>query len=95
MARVAFAVPQGARAVVEAAALIELSLVPKEEDVANAWSIDQEPMGSSWHDSSWMLRKGLEVIEGVPMEAVPTEWRRRWRAIAAAAPAALALVGWE
>ena len=78
MARVAFAVPQGARAVVEAAALIELSLVPKEEDVANAWSIDQEPMGSSWHDSSWMLRKGLDVIEGLPPEAIPPEWQWRW-----------------
>jgi hypothetical protein len=43
-----------------------------------AWSIEQEPMGPGWHDSSRMLRRGLEVIEGAPAEALPPEWPWRW-----------------
>ena len=42
---------------------------------AAAWSIDDEPMGCGWHESSWMLRKGLDVIEDVPLQALPPEWR--------------------
>jgi len=42
---------------------------------AAAWSIDDEPMGCGWHESSWMLRKGLEVIEDVPLQALPLEWQ--------------------
>jgi hypothetical protein len=39
------------------------------------WSIDDEPMGPGWHDSSRMLRRGLDVIEGAPLHALPAEWR--------------------
>jgi hypothetical protein len=43
---------------------------------AAAWSIDDEPMScGGWHESSWMLRKGLEVIEDVPFQSLPLEWR--------------------
>ena len=44
-------------------------------EAASAWSIDDEPTDSSWHDSSWTLRKGLQVIEGAPADALPPEWR--------------------
>ena len=43
------------------------------------WSIDDEPMGPGWHDSSRMLRTGLQVIEGAPLDALPAEWRLAWR----------------
>lgn len=40
------------------------------------WSIDDEPDDRGWHASSWLLRRGLEVIEGVPPQFWPPEWRR-------------------
>lgn len=46
---------------------------------ARGWSIDDEPMGTGWHDSSWMLRKGLLVVEGAPaLAAMPVEWQLAW-----------------
>jgi hypothetical protein len=30
----------------------------------------------SWHDSTWDLRRGLEVLEDVPGELLPAEWRQ-------------------
>ena len=59
------------------AAIIELASLPLAAS-NQGWSIDQEPMGPGWHDSSWMLKKGLDVIEGVPPESIPPEWRWRW-----------------
>jgi hypothetical protein len=40
-------------------------------------SIDQDPVGPGWHDSSWDLRTGLDVIEDLPLEALPPEWQKR------------------
>ena len=74
MARIAYTVPQAAPAL----AVLELALAPLATRAGAEWSIDQEPMGPGWHDSSWMLRKGLDVFEGVPTEAIPHEWRLRW-----------------
>jgi hypothetical protein len=58
-------------------AIIELALLPQGA-TDDAWSIDQEPMGTGWHDSSWMLKKGLEVTEGLSLEAIPPEWQWHW-----------------
>jgi len=55
-----------------------LALVPTDEPTAPQWSIDAEPMGPGWHDSSWMLKKGLDVIEGLPPGATPPEWAWTW-----------------
>ena len=61
-------------------AQVHLALLPLEPKTDDGWSIDQEPMtNSGWHDSSWMLLKGLEVVEDVVLEPVPIEWRRKWR----------------
>ena len=73
MARLAHTLPR-AHPVAEVIELALLPLAASDED----WSIDQEPMGPGWHDSSWMLKKGLDVIEGPPPEAVPPEWQWRW-----------------
>jgi hypothetical protein len=59
------------------AAFDELALLPLEASDVN-WSIDEEPMGPGWHDSSWMLKQGLDVIEGAPPDAIPPEWTWRW-----------------
>jgi hypothetical protein len=72
----AFAGPQAATQGRQAA--VELALVPTEEQTASRWSIDEEPMGPGWHDSSWMLKKGLDVIEGLPPGAAPPEWAWSW-----------------
>ena len=76
-----------------AAAVIEMALVPLQAQAEGdeAWSIDREPMGPGWHDSSWMLRRGLDVIEGLPPEAIPPEWQWRWW-VAAGAGVSSALV---
>ena len=55
-----------------------LTLVPKEQAWGH-WSIDEEAMGETWHDSSWMLRKGLDVIEDLDLELPPLAWDRVWR----------------
>lgn len=64
MARMAFAIPAPAVAAARAAAAL--------------WSIDNEPMGPGWHDSSWQLRRGLVVDEEPPPDAIPPEWQWRW-----------------
>ena len=78
MARMASNGIEGSRAA--ASAVIRLALVPLEmaPRADAAWSIDQETMGTGWHDSSWLLRRGLDVIEGLPSEALPPEWQWRW-----------------
>lgn len=45
---------------------------------ASGWSIDDEAVDSSLHESSRLLRRGLEVDEDPPPEAIPPEWRWRW-----------------
>lgn len=76
MARMVYTVTQAS----PAAALIEMVLVPLQAEAEGdeAWSIDREAMGPGWHDSSWMLRRGLDVTEDLATEAVPLEWRRWW-----------------
>ena len=55
------------------------TLVPKDDGAYGSWSIDAESMGETWHDSSWMLRKGLDVIEDIdfepPVGLRPPRWR--------------------
>ncbi len=77
MARMAFTAASAAAA---AAAVVEMALAPLAGEAAtdDGWSIEREPMGPGWHDSSWMLRKGLEVSECVEPEAIPPEWQWRW-----------------
>ncbi len=78
MARMAFTVAPTAAA---AAVIVELALAPlaaADKAAKDGWSIEREPMGTGWHDSSWMLRKGLDVSECVEPEAIPPEWQWRW-----------------
>ena len=42
------------------------------------WSIDDETVDGSWYESSWLLRRGLQVAEDAPPEAIPPEWQWRW-----------------
>lgn len=76
MARMVYTVAQAA----PTAAVIEMALVPLQATAAGdeAWSIDDETMGPGWHDSSWMLKKGLDVTEDPPPAAIPPEWTLRW-----------------
>jgi hypothetical protein len=79
MARVEFTASPAATGAVASGVLSSLSLVPVDAVGRAAWSIDEEEaMGDTWHDSSWMLHKGLDVIEGVQPEAVPAEWQWKW-----------------
>jgi hypothetical protein len=81
MARVAYTLGQDRRASQNnAAAVVNLALVPIAADIQDEWSIDHEPMGADWHDSSWLLRKGLDVIEGVTPDPLPLEWKHKWLA---------------
>ena len=75
MARMAFSGPQAA---IQREGATGLALVPTEAQAALKWTIDEEPMGPGWHDSSWMLKKGLDVVEGLPPGATPPEWAWTW-----------------
>jgi hypothetical protein len=55
------------------------ALVPKDDLAYGRWSIDEEAIGETWHDSSWMLRKGLDVIEDLDLEPPARAWARVWR----------------
>jgi hypothetical protein len=35
---------------------------------------DVGSLPQSWHDSTWDLRRGLDVVEEVPGELLPAEW---------------------
>ncbi|HMN77675.1 MAG TPA: hypothetical protein PKC97_16565 [Burkholderiaceae bacterium] len=85
MARMAFSAAQTDFRIELATA--GLALVPTEIEAQPGWSIDDESMGPGWHDSSWMLKKGLDVIEDPPPAAIPTEWALRWWIASNAAPA--------
>ena len=65
------------------AAVIDRGIRPRH---SASRSIDQEPVGSGWHDSSWALRTGLDVIEDLSFEVLPPEWQMRlWLSGAASA----------
>lgn len=50
-----------------------LMSAPADEPVESDWADDTvTPKG--WHDSSNELRRGLEVTENVPLDALPPEW---------------------
>jgi hypothetical protein len=70
MARMARASTPRVMAISTSAFETRFELVPKDEPHTGArhWSIDDEPIGETWHDSSWMLRKGLDVIEELDLE---------------------------
>ena len=61
-----------------AAAKVKLADVPLECDADSGWSIDRESMGPGWQDSSWMPKKRLQVIEGLPQEAIPPGRQWHW-----------------
>ena len=50
-----------------------LALIPKHRATGDTWSIDAEPIGESWFDSSWILSRGLQVIEGLTLEPM-AQW---------------------
>jgi hypothetical protein len=79
MARVANAVSPMRVAKAPSEFECHLALVPKDERAWGHWSIDEEAMGETWHDSSWMLRKGLDVIEGFDLDPPPRAWARVWK----------------
>jgi hypothetical protein len=79
MARVACVMTPAVSAAVVSEFVCHLALVPKDDLAYGHWSIDEEPMGETWHDSSWMLRKGLDVIENLDIEPPPRAWARVWR----------------
>lgn len=45
-------------------------------DPAAALDADSVP-NRGWHDSSMELRRGLEVVEDLPLDALPDDVRRR------------------
>ena len=53
-------------------------VAPSSETGKAERSIDSEAAGSGWHESSWQLRRGLQVDENPPPEAIPPEWQWRW-----------------
>ena len=91
MARMAFAASPEVAPGTASAFDCHLALVPKEDTQYGTWSIEEEPMGESWHDSSWMLRKGLDVIENFELDPVHEGWTHTWRAPADIEPAFLSL----
>jgi len=65
---------------------VDLTLVPIAAKADEAeWSIDGETTGSSWYESSWLLRRGLQVDEDPPAEAIPPEWQWKWWIVSQAA----------
>lgn len=59
--------------------LLDLALVARDEVERGHWSIDEEPIGETLRDSSWMLCKGLQVIEDLAPDAWPLAWTgSRW-----------------
>ena len=68
----------------QAAAVIEWGL--RQQHAGAPRAFDQECREAGWHDSSWALRTGLDVIEDSPFEALPPEWQMRlWLSGAASA----------
>lgn len=59
--------------------LLDPAQVAKGAAECGHWSIDEEPIGETLRDSSWMLRKGLQVIEDLATDAWPLAWSgSRW-----------------
>ena len=38
-------------------------------------SFEEAVLNKGWHDSSSELKRGLDVTENVPLDALPPEWR--------------------
>ncbi len=53
-------------------ALMALEALRRTDDGSAACA--DEPRGPGWFDSSWELGNGLEVREGLPMDASLDEW---------------------
>jgi hypothetical protein len=51
-----------------------LSLLPIETPPVNR----SGPVGPGWFDSSWELRSGLQVKEGLPADLPLTAWIESW-----------------
>ena len=59
--------------------LLDPAQITKDDGENGHWSIDEEPMGETLRDSSWMLRKGLQVIEDLAPDLWPMAWTgSRW-----------------
>jgi hypothetical protein len=82
MARMDFAAaPQAPIAPVAPAhwRLVEPAPMAPQHDDRGHWSIDDEQAGETWHDSSWVLLRGLQVSEAAAPEVWPQEWSGcRW-----------------
>ena len=50
-------------------------------------------VGPGWFDSSWELRAGLQVKEGLPADLPLHGWIEAWLQIVGGAPAGLSLSG--
>ena len=57
-----------------------LSLLPIENPSASR----SGPVGPGWFDSSWELRSGLRVEEGLPSDLGVCAWIETWLQLAAA-----------
>jgi hypothetical protein len=55
-----------------------LSLLP----VENAPAVRPRPVGPGWFDSSWALRSGLQVKEGMPADLPLHGWIETWLQLA-------------
>ena len=74
-----------------AAALVEpLSLQPMQNHTP---AVRPGPVGPGWFDSSWELRAGLQVKEGLPADLPLHGWIEAWLQIVGGAPAGLSLSG--
>jgi hypothetical protein len=51
-----------------------LSLLPNETQPASR----SRPVGPGWFDSSWELRSGLQVKEGLPADLPLQTWIESW-----------------
>lgn len=59
-------------------AALATAAAPEDGQGGEGWSIDRESADASWYESSRLLRRGLQVDEDPPREAIPTEWQWRW-----------------
>ena len=78
MARMTRALSPGVMAKKASAFECHLELELKAIGESGHWKIDDEPICESWHDSSWMLRKGLVVIEELDIDPQVHGWAQGW-----------------
>ena len=70
------------------AALAEPLSLPQNETHA---VVRSGPMGPGWFDSSWELRTGLQVQEGLPADLPPHGWLEGWLQLVGGGGASLSL----